>query len=229
MRTAYPQGKNPKNHLPVRTINSNLARFNLFIMKVINSYILRSACALLIGILLAANPEEMTGLIVQIIGALFILSGLMSLISWIVISYTTEKGLRPVFPLIGLGSFLFGVVLGFWPALFIMYLMYIFGGLMVLGAVNQLWNMFRLRKLIPFRWYSLLLTLVILALGLLVLFYPLESASLPFLILGINFIIYGTAELVSGVRWRKYERMRRKAEAEAKAEDAVILIEDNNK
>lgn len=195
-------------------------------MKVINSYILRSACALLVGILLVANPEEMTGLIVQIIGALFLLSGLVSLISWVVIRCGTSVAPRPVFPVIGLGSFLFGIVLGFWPALFITYLMYIFGGLMVLAAVNQLWNMFRLRKLIPFRWYALLFSLVILALGLLVLFNPLESASLPFLILGVNFIIYGTAELVSGVRWKKYERMRRKAEAKADEEARAILIEE---
>lgn len=194
-------------------------------MKAINSYILRSASALLVGILLTANPEEMTGLIVQIIGALFILSGLVSMASWIVIHCSTKEGPRPVFPIIAPGSFLFGVVLGFWPDLFLTYLMYIFGGLMVLAAANQLWNMFRLRKLIPFRWYALLLTLVILALGLLVLFNPLESASLPFLILGINFIIYGTAELVSGVRWRKYERMRRKAEAQAAEEAQAILIE----
>ena len=39
-------------------------------MKVVNSYIFRAVSAILVGILLVANPERMTELLVQIIGAL---------------------------------------------------------------------------------------------------------------------------------------------------------------
>ena len=34
----------------------------------------------------------------------------------------------------------------FFPALFVTYLMYVFGFLMVVGGVNQVWNLFRLRR-----------------------------------------------------------------------------------
>ena len=40
-------------------------------MTAVNSYIFRAVCALLVGILLVANPERMTGLLVQVIGGLF--------------------------------------------------------------------------------------------------------------------------------------------------------------
>ena len=107
---------------------------------------------------------------------------------------------------------LFGVFLGFFPGLFITYLMYIFGFLMVVAGINQLWNMFRLRRLIPFRWYVLFFTLLITALGVFVLFNPLESASVPFILLGVSFMLYGVSELINGVRWRKYSRMQQQKE-----------------
>ena len=92
--------------------------------------------------------------------------------------------------------------------------MYVFGFLMVVAGINQIWNLFRLRRLIPFRWYVLLAALVILGLGVFVLFKPMASASLPFILLGVTFILYGISELVNGVRWRKYDKMRRQDEGD---------------
>ncbi len=181
-------------------------------MKVVNSYIFRAVCALLVGILLVANPERMTGLLVQVIGGLFLVSGLVSLVSYVVICYSDKGAMKPVFPLVGMGSLLFGIFLVFFPALFIVYLMYIFGFLMVVAGVNQLWNLFRLRRFIPFRWYVFLAALLVVALGVVVLVRPMQSAALPFVLLGICFMVYGFSEVVNGVRWRKYNRMRKEDE-----------------
>ena len=187
-------------------------------MKAVNSYIFRAVCALLVGILLVANPERMTGLLVQVIGGLFLVSGLVSLVSYAMICFSGKAEVKPAFPLVGLGSLLFGVFLFFFPDLFVTYLMYVFGGLMVLAGINQVWNLFRLRRVIPFRWYVLLAALVVTALGVFVLFKPMASAAVPFILLGATFILYGIAEVVNGVRWRKYDRMWRKAEEEARVE-----------
>ncbi len=190
-------------------------------MKVVNSYIFRAVCALLVGILLVSNPERMTGLLVQVIGGLFLLSGLVSLVSYAMICLSDKSGMRPAFPLVGLGSLLFGIFLIFFPALFVTYLMYVFGFLMVVGGVNQIWNLFRLRRLIPFRWYVLLAALVIAGMGVFVLFKPMESAALPFILLGVNFILFGIAELVNGVRWRKYANLNRKKETESSVVEMI--------
>lgn len=190
-------------------------------MKVVNSYIFRAVCALLVGILLVSNPERMTGLLVQVIGSLFLLSGLVSLVSYAMICLSDKSGMRPAFPLVGLGSLLFGIFLIFFPALFVTYLMYVFGFLMVVGGVNQIWNLFRLRRLIPFRWYVLLAALVIAGMGVFVLFKPMESAALPFILLGVNFILFGIAELVNGVRWRKYANLNRKKETESSVVEMI--------
>lgn len=84
-------------------------------MKIVNSYIFRAVCALLIGLLLVSNPERMTGLLVQVIGGLFLISGLVSLINYFIIRYSDKVPVKPVFPMVGLGSLLFGVFLGFIP------------------------------------------------------------------------------------------------------------------
>lgn len=183
-------------------------------MKAVNSYIFRAVCALLVGILLVANPERMTTLMVQVIGGLFLISGLVSVINYSIIRYSGKKTVMPVFPIVGLGSFLFGVVLVFYPGSFVMWVMYVVGMLMVIAGINQLWNMFRLRHFIPFRWYMLVAALVVVALGVVVIAYPMKSASLPFILIGANCMLYGVAEMVNGVRWRKYERLdeRRKLE-----------------
>ena len=54
-----------------------------------------------------------TGLLVQVIGGLFLISGLVSLINYFIIRYSDKVPVKPVFPLVGLGSLLFGVFLGF--------------------------------------------------------------------------------------------------------------------
>ena len=69
-------------------------------MKIVNSYIFRAVCALLIGLLLVSNPERMTGLLVQVIGGLFLISGLVSLINYFIIRYSDKVPVKPVFPMV---------------------------------------------------------------------------------------------------------------------------------
>ncbi len=175
-------------------------------MKVVNSYIFRSVCAVLVGILLVYNPTRITTLLVQVIGGLFLLSGLLSIISYLIIRFSEKPAVIPMFPLVGVGSLLFGLFLGFFPGYFIAYLMFLLGGLLVLAGINQLWNTVKLRKVLPFNWWSFLLSLVFMAIGIIVFFKPMETASLPFILLGCSMIIYGITELINGIRWRKYKK-----------------------
>lgn len=178
-------------------------------MKVVSSYIFRAICAILVGILLVANPERMTELLVQIIGALFGISGIVSIVNYFIITFSEKAILKPAFPIIGLGSFLFGVFLAVFPGYFITYLMFVLGGLLILAAVNQFWNIVRLRKTMPFSWVSFVLALIVLGIGVLVVLKPMASASLPFILLGCNSIVYGISEMINAIRWRGYSRNHR--------------------
>ena len=164
-------------------------------MRILTSYIFRSLCALLIGFLLVCNPTEMTTLIVQIIGGLFVLSGLFAIIGYFVshrrLLQTRERlaalseadgiyvpSIPAVYLLVGLGSMALGVVLILWPHLFIDILMYLLGALLVLTGIYQIVTMFTFRKVAPLSFSLFLLPAAIAAAGGFILFYPLESASL---------------------------------------------------
>ena len=89
-------------------------------MKIFSSYIFRSLCMFMIGLLLVLNPDT-PAFIVQVIGALFAFSGLMSILHYIRARFSKSAPVVPVFPLTGLGSIGLGVLLGLFPDKFIFF------------------------------------------------------------------------------------------------------------
>ncbi len=168
--------------------------------------IFRALCALLIGILLVSNPTEMTVLLVQIIGGLFAVSGLLAIIGYFT-ARIRQSGFRPVFPIVGVGSLLFGAVLMLWPEKFVDFLMYVMGGLLVLIGVGQIANLINYRKFSPLSWSLFVLPVLLAATGVLVIAYPIEAASVPFTILGVAYIIYGVGEFLLGIRFYRNRRL----------------------
>ena len=108
-------------------------------MKTINYSALSSICALVIGILLVVWPDVAVSYLVITIGVLFLLPGLIGIFShFATAKRKMEPGIRPVFPIVALGS----AILGFWlmimPEFFIGILMYVLGILLVLAGLSQL-------------------------------------------------------------------------------------------
>ena len=173
-------------------------------MKVLGSYIFRAICSILVGFLLVFNPNRMTLVLVQVIGGLFLLSGLVTLVNYVVVRFSSEAVVRPLFPVVGLGSALFGLFLAFFPGYFITYLMFLLGGLLIIAGVSQMTTLVGYRKIMPVSWKSFLIPVLLLAAGVFVLFNPLTSASLPFTILGVCCIVYGVSDFANGLRLRRY-------------------------
>ena len=202
-------------------------------MKILSSYIFRALCAMLVGFLLVSNPETMTTVLVQIIGGLFTFSGVVAIIGYFVNSHQRQKMLRaaeeagepippgsmlvPMFPVVGIVSLAFGVFLLLMPNQFVNILMYVLGGLMVLAGGSQCLSLISYRKVVPLTWSVFVLPLLILAAGIYVVCQPLESASLPFTILGIACICYGVTEFFNGLRLHRYQKRLAKQQAEAAA------------
>jgi uncharacterized membrane protein HdeD (DUF308 family) len=177
------------------------------VMNYTNSFIFRALCSILIGLLLVLNPERMTVALVMIIGILFGISGCYSLINYLIATKSKEVYYKPVFPIVGLGSFLFGIFMAVFPELFIAYLMFVLGIIIMLAGANQIFTFIKFRKVIQTAWYMYVFSLVVLGMGLLILLKPMETASLPFLILGYTSIFYGIAELINGVRIKKAQKV----------------------
>lgn len=177
-------------------------------MKVIQSSLFRAICAIVVGALLVKYPDNTVTWITICIGLLFFMSGIVSVIAyWNTRSHSSEYKItaadgqvisngKPAFPLVGVGSVIFGALLAMSPSVFISALMYILGFILILGAVNQLWALINARKLgrVPITWW--ILPSLIFITGIYVMVKPMQTASLPLLILGWCSMIYGVTEII---------------------------------
>jgi uncharacterized membrane protein HdeD (DUF308 family) len=131
-------------------------------MKVLRSSIFRAICAMVVGALLIKYPENTVTGITICIGILFLLPGIFSVVTYFMSAKQTEEvydatgkliaGGKPAFPIVGLGSIILGLVLALMPSIFVTYLMYVLGAIMVLGAINQYMTLINIRKVGLVEW-----------------------------------------------------------------------------
>ena len=183
-------------------------------MKFVTGYIFRSICMLMIGLLLVLNPNT-PELIIRVIASLFVLAGIIAILHYLVMRFSKDAIIRPMFPIAGVGSACLGILLSVYPQAFITLLMYMLGGLMLLIGFSQFFTIISQRTIAPIRWWLFLMPVLIIGCGMTVVAYPLESASLPFVILGVCCIFHGISELFFGLRLAIYQR-RKKNEARTK-------------
>lgn len=191
-------------------------------MKILQSSVFRAICAIAIGCLLIKYPDNTVTWITVAIGVLFFLSGLISLIVYVnARKHISEfkitdangrviSGEKPTFPIVGVGSVILGAMLALTPNVFITALMYIIGGILVLGAINQFMNLVHARQYGKIGFGFWIFPSVILLIGLYVLIKPKEPASMAMLILGWCSLLYGVTELINSLKFyankRKYKQ-----------------------
>ena len=181
-------------------------------MKSFLYVLLRALCALLIGFLLVSNPQSMTTVIVRIIGGIFVFLGLTQAVGFFMPKAEDGTYLRPLFPFVGLGCVLLGIILLVMPSTFVKFLMYLLGFFLVIAGGTQFFSLVSERKVAPLRWWVFLVPMLLFGVGLFTLVRPLESASLPFLILGVGCLCYGISELFFTLRFMFFEHRRKKKE-----------------
>jgi uncharacterized membrane protein HdeD (DUF308 family) len=170
-------------------------------MKMMNYAMMRCVCAIAMGILLMVWPEAAIVYLVIAIGAMFFLPSLFSLVTY----FMKGRQAGMYFPVISLGSLLFGLWLMVMPAFFVSILMYVLGVILVFAGISQIVHLSSVKKwtLVPGGYF--VIPILILIAGLIVLLNPFAAASVPFLILGAGSIVYGVSELVNQIRFRKQE------------------------
>ena len=113
------------------------------------------------------------------------------------------SGGQPTFPIVGAGSVLLGLVLVIAPGKFVDGLMYVLGGIMILGGIQQLINLAVVRRLGKVSFAFWICPTLILLTGLYVILRPMETATLSLQILGWCSLLYGVTELINSLQiWR---------------------------
>ena len=181
-------------------------------MKILRSAVFRAACAIITGILLINNPDSTVHWITIAIGVMFLVSGVISCATYLNARknavgaelYDAEGRLiaspRPPFPLVGIGSILLGLILAIIPGVFVKSLMYVLGVLIILGAVNQFIALAGARRLFRVPVWFWVCPSLILVTGVFVMVKPMETASLPLLIIGWCLMFYGVTECINAVK-----------------------------
>ena len=184
-------------------------------MKILQSSVFRSISAIAIGCLLIKYPDNTVTWITVAIGILFLLSGLISLIVYVHARKNVSEfkimdmnghviaGEKPTFPIVGVGSLILGAMLALTPNVFITALMYIIGGILILGAINQFMNLVNARKYgkVSFGFWV--------------------PASMAMLILGWCSLLYGVTELVNSLKFHADRRKFRQAQEVPVAEEII--------
>lgn len=211
-------------------------------MKVLQISAIRAIIVLVTGFLLVRYREETMTWMTITVGILFLLSGLVSCIAYYfekekVAKKTAtaeqqegqqeEENLKsPSFPIAGVGSIALGIILAVMPNTFITWVVYILAALLILGAVNQFMNLARSRQYARVPVYMWLFPTVILAIAILLISKPIETAQLPLLVLGWAFMYYGVLEFILIIRMYLVRKSYEKAE-EAKVVTGDKLVTDN--
>lgn len=197
-------------------------------MKVLQISAIRAIIVLVTGFLLVRYREETMTWMTITVGILFLLSGLVSCIAYYfekekVAKKTAkaeqqegqqeEENLKsPSFPIAGVGSIALGIILAVMPNTFITWVVYILAALLILGAVNQFMNLARSRQYARVPVYMWLFPTVILAIAILLISKPIETAQLPLLVLGWAFMYYGVLEFILIIRMYLVRKSYEKAE-----------------
>ena len=175
-------------------------------MKILQTFLFRAACAAIVGYLLVMYRTEMVRWITIASGALFLVSGLTSVIAYFTEKHRAESDgerksiMMPTFPIVGTGSMILGAVLMLMPASFVTGMMYSLAAILILGAVNQFVHLISILRhtRIPFLFW--LFPTVVLLLGIYMIARPQEMSALPFRILGWGLMVYAAFEIVCGIK-----------------------------
>ena len=170
-------------------------------MKTMNYSVIKGICAVIMGILLVTWPETAILYLVIAIGAMFLVPGAVAVLNYIFKG--REQG--AMFPIVSVGSLLFGLWLMISPAFFVGILMYVLGAVLVFAGISQVMQLVNARGWTQVSFGYYVMPVLILIAGLVVLLNPFAAATVPFIILGVSSIVYGITDIINGIRFRRKE------------------------
>ena len=198
-------------------------------MKTVQTAFIRAIIAVVMGLLLIKYREDTVTWITIIIGVLFIISGLISCIVYLVNRNAKPTAAvdvegrpislnKPTFPVVGIGSLVLGVVLAAFPNLVVNWMVYIFGSILIFGDVGKYVTLASVVKLSKLSLYFWLMPSFVFVVGLIALFKPSWIASAPLLFLGWAMVFYGVVECANAFKIMNIHRQVARIEAQQQAE-----------
>lgn len=209
-------------------------------MKVFQSSVFRSLCAIIVGALLVKYREQTVTWLTVFIGGFFFVTGLVSVIAYFSAKRKSTGGdldiydangnlivqSKPTFPIVGLGSLILGALLGLFPNSFVNGLMYVMAAILILGAINQFYNLTVARRFahIGIVWW--IVPSLILLVGIVAIIKPSVIATAPLLVIGWCMMVYGVVEIINSIKIQQCRRRFRKAMAASEAQSTETTADE---
>ena len=176
-------------------------------MRFIGGYVFRAMCSLLVGLLLVINAEQMPSILVSVIGMLFLIPGCFGVLMYLYARLNPNAIIKTSFPIVSIGSILFGAYLLAFPQEFANYLVILMGLIITFAGFSQLGNMFINRRVTPLSWLLMIMPVIMIGIGVYSLMHAQEAAKFTFQIIGGTLIYYGLTDMFFALRARHYSRI----------------------
>lgn len=115
-------------------------------------------------------------------------------------------GMKPTFPIVGLGSLILGLILALMPNTFVQSLMYILAAILILGAISQMANLVAVSRMARIGFYYWIMPALTLLIGIVAIVSPSSIASAPLFVIGWSMIVYGIVELTNAIKLHQLRR-----------------------
>lgn len=155
--------------------------------------LLRGIIAIVLGLVLVIWPTHVLNYTVKIIGAVFCITGIVSLL--ISIRENREASSSGLVSFTGIGSILFGLLLWFMADAFTNLLMFVLGFVLILVGTGQLSMLISSRRYGRMPWASYLFPFMILLVGVIIFINPFEAKQTIIIIFGITTIFSGITDI----------------------------------
>lgn len=164
------------------------------------SGILRAVAAIVLGIVMIAMPESSLVILVQVLAAILIASGLVSAVYGIV---NRRNGGMSLMVFNSVVDILLGILIFCFPAFVASFIIIVLGVLLLALGLMQIFSLVSAVSFVRIGFWAFLFPVLCVLGGVLLVFKPFGIASALTLVAGIVLLIYGVSELVASWKMRK--------------------------
>lgn len=162
--------------------------------------LLRAVVAIALGVIMVSFPGSSLVVIVKILAAFLIASGLVSLVFGIV---NRQNGGLALMITNTLVDIILGILIFVFPAEVASIVMFLLGLLIMFFGIFQIVVLMSANRVLPVGIWTFLLPVLCAAGGAMVMFHPFGLGSVITLVAGIALLVYGVSELMATWKMRK--------------------------
>lgn len=163
----------------------------------------RSIIAIIVGLVMIFWPAIVQDFVMKFLGIALMGSSLFTIIVYFTRKREEGENVAATVPFGEILLFLFGLVLVIKSDFFLSLAMFLFGFLLIVGAIGQFMVMSRARKEAALPALVFIIPSLILVCGVIMLFNPFESGLGLFVFFGAVALFYGVSDLLTTIRVNK--------------------------